>query len=109
MKKIESKYLGMKNNGQIKNNYSGLPLRVAMYYEDLKESIKNIFWALKPGGKLAIIIGDSTVNGKKIPTTMTTKKFCEEIGFRFEKLIFNPLLGARNRAIRITTYNLRLL
>ena len=100
MKKIESKYLGMKNNGSPQNNYNGLPLRVAMYYEDLKESIKNIYWSLKRGGKLAIIIGDSTVNGKKIPTTMTTKKFCEEAGFKFEKLIFNRLLGARNRAIR---------
>jgi hypothetical protein len=99
MKKIESKYLGMKN-GKPRGNYSGLPTRVAMYYEDLRESIKNIFWALKSGGRLAIIIGDSTVNGKKIPTTMTTKKFCEEAGFKFEKLIFNPLLGARNRAIR---------
>jgi len=100
MKKIESKYLGMKINEKTKSVYRGLPLRVAMYYEDLKESIRNIFWALKPGGKLAIIIGDSTVGGKKIPTTMTTKKFCEEAGFKFEKLIFNPLLGARNRAIR---------
>lgn len=100
MKKIESKYLGMKNSGFPKGSYNGLPPRVAMYYEDLKESIKNIFWALKLGGKLAIIIGDSTVNGKKIPTTMTTKKFCEEVGFKFDKLIFNPLLGARNRAIR---------
>ncbi len=100
MKKIESKYLGMKNISQPKVKYIGLPPKVAMYYEDLRESIKNIFWALKSGGKLAIIIGDSTVNGKKIPTTMTTKKFCEEAGFKFEKLIFNPLLGARNRAIR---------
>ena len=100
MKKIESKYLGMKNSGYPKPNYNGLRPRVAMYYEDLKESIKNIFWSLKPGGRLAIIIGDSTVSGKKIPTTMTTKKFCEDAGFKFEKLIFNPLLGARNRAIR---------
>lgn len=100
MKKIESKYLGMKNNGHLTGNYRGLHPRVARYYDDLKDSINNIFWALKPGGKLAIIIGDSTVNGKKIPTTMTTKKFCEEAGFKFEKLIFNPLLGARNRAIR---------
>jgi len=97
--KIESKYLGMKD-GKPKNYYGGLPIKVAMYYDDLKESIKNIYYALKPGGKLAIIIGDSTVNGKKIPTTMITKKFCEEVGFKFEKLIFNPLLGARNRAIR---------
>ncbi len=87
MKKIESKYLGMKN-GKPRNNYAGLPTRVALYYEDLKESIKNIFWALKPGGKLAIVVGDSTVDGKKIPTTMTTKKFCEEVGFKFEKLGF---------------------
>ncbi len=99
MKKIESRYLGMKN-GKSEISYKGLPPKVAMYYEDLKELIKNIFWALKPGGKLAIIIGDSTVNGKKIPTTLTTKRFCEEVGFKFERLIFNPLLGARNRAIR---------
>jgi hypothetical protein len=99
MKKIESKYLGMKE-GTPSGNYSGLPTKVAMYYEDLKKSIENIYWALKPGGKLAIIVGDSTVNGKKIPTTMMTKRFCEEVGFKFERLIFNPLLGARNRAIR---------
>ncbi|MCX7880192.1 MAG: hypothetical protein N2517_05980 [Ignavibacteria bacterium] len=100
VKKIESKYLGMKNCKYENNNFLGLPIKVGTYYEDLKESIKNIYWALKWGGKLAIIIGDSTVNGKKIPTTMTTKRFCEEVGFKFEKLIFNPLLGARNRAIR---------
>jgi tRNA G10 N-methylase Trm11 len=99
MKKIESKYLGMKD-GRPRRSYGGLPTKVAMYYDDLKESIRNIHWSLKPGGKLAIIIGDSSVNGKKIPTTMTTKKFCEEVGFKFQRLIFNPLLGARNRAIR---------
>jgi len=100
MKKVESKYLGMKNNTQLNRRYGNLPSKVALYYEDLKKSIENIFWALKPKGKLAIIVGDSTVNSKKIPTTMMTKKFCEEVGFKFKKLVFNPLLGARNRAIR---------
>ena len=100
MKKVESKYLGMKNNTQLNRRYGNLPSKVALYYEDLKRSIENIFWALKPKGKLAIIVGDSTVNSKKIPTTMMTKKFCEEVGFKFKKLVFNPLLGARNRAIR---------
>ncbi|MEO0126806.1 MAG: hypothetical protein ABIL44_03535 [candidate division WOR-3 bacterium] len=52
-------------NGKPRGNYSGLPTTVAMYYEDLKKSIENIYCSLKPGGKLAIIIGDSTVNGKK--------------------------------------------
>lgn len=100
MKKIESKYLGMKNSGQPSRPYGKLPIKVVMYYDDLKKSIENIFWALRPKGKLAIIVGDSTVSDRKIPTTMMTKNFCEEAGFKFEKLIFNPLLGARNRAIR---------
>lgn len=100
MEKIESKYLGMKNNGPLTKQYGDLPIKVAMYYEDLKKSIDNIFWALKPKGKLAIIVGDSTVYSRKIPTTMMTKNFCEEVGFKFEKLVFNPLLGTRNRAIR---------
>jgi len=100
MKKIESKYLGMKNEATNLGVYEKLPPKVARYYEDLKESINNIFWSLKSGGKCAIIVGDSTVAGKKIPTTIMTKRFCEEVGFKFNKLIFNPLLGARNRAIR---------
>ena len=100
MKKIESKYLGMKNTVVDKRGYGNLPPKVILYYEDLRKSIENMYWALKPGGKMAIIIGDSTVGGKKIPTTMVTKKFCEEAGFKYQKLIFNPLLGTRNRAIR---------
>jgi DNA modification methylase len=102
MKKVESKYLGMKNASSARKSKSvgELPPKVTHYYKDLQDSIKNMYWALKQGGKMAIVIGDSTVNGVKIPTTMMTKKFCEDAGFTFRKLIFNPLLGARNRAIR---------
>jgi hypothetical protein len=100
MKEIESHYLGMKDTSKDRRDYGNLPPKVVLYYEDLKKSIENMYWALKPGGKMAIIVGDSTVNGRKIPTTIMTKRFCEEMGFKFKKLIFNPLLGARNRAIR---------
>ena len=99
IKELESKYLGMKDSSQVRNS-TGLPHRVITYYQDLRRSIFNIFRALKPGGALAIIVGDSTVNSQKIPTTMMTKRFCEEASFKFEKLVFNPLLGAKNRAIR---------
>lgn len=100
MDEIKSRYLGMKPAQKVIKDPGGLPSKVVTYYEDLTESIKNIFWALKPGGWLALIIGDSTVNSKKIPTTMIAKNSCEEAGLIFKKLIFNPLLGARNRAIR---------
>ncbi len=102
MKEVESRYLGMKNSSVPKRmgEMGSLPPKVVQYYLDLRESISLMFWALKPGGKLAIVVGDSSVSGKKIPTTMMTKRFCEEVGFHFGTLIFNPLLGARNRAIR---------
>jgi len=100
MKKVESKYLGMKDTISKRRKSENLPPKVIIYYEDLMKSIENMYWTLKSGGKMAIIIGDSTVSGKKIPTTIMTKRFCEEVGFKFKKLIFNPLLGARNRAIR---------
>jgi len=100
MKRVGAKYLGMKNSITSKRTYGNLPLKVILYYEDLRKSIENIYWALKPKGMLAIIVGDSTVGGRKIPTTGISKKFCEEVGFKLKRLIFNPLLGARNRAIR---------
>ncbi len=101
MKHIESRYLGMKGSGTVRHSGHGLlPAKVLQYYEDLYTSIQHMYWALKPGGWLAIIVGDSTVNGRKIPTTAMTRRFCEEVGFRFKCLVFNPLLGTRNRAIR---------
>lgn len=96
---VESRYLGMKSSvmkGRKRDKFA----KVVFYYRDLRESIENMYWALKYGGKAAIIVGDSTVSGKKIPTTVVTRKFLKEAGFKLERLIFNPLLGARNRAIR---------
>ena len=100
MKRVESKYLGMKNSDSTRKKVGELPPKVIHYYEDLQESINNMYCMLKHGGKMAIVVGDSIVGGVKIPTTMMTKKFCEDAGFWFQKMIFNPLLGARNRAIR---------
>ena len=99
MKGIGMKHLG-KRGRSLSGDYGDLPLKVAIYYEDLRESIGNISWALKPGGKLAMIIGDSTVDGRRIPTTAMTKRFCEEFGLKVKRVIFNPLLGVRNRGIR---------
>ncbi len=101
MKRVEARYLGMKDlRGFVYVAGKRFPAKVLQYYEDLRTSIELMYWALKPGGWLAIIVGDSTVGGERIPTTALTKRFCEEVGFRFHRLVFNPLLGARNRAIR---------
>jgi len=99
MQTVKNEYLGMK----IKHGLPGRKLvekKIITYYNDLETSIKEMVRVLKKNGKIAVVIGDSTVNGKKLPTTQKTKEFCLKFGLRHIKTVFNPLLGARNRAIR---------
>jgi hypothetical protein len=89
----------------IKENFrdfsiSGLPYSVYNYLVELKKAYENIYKLLKPKGKFALVIGDSTLNGNEIPTTMISQKFCKEIGFSFIDSVFNPLLGVKNNSIR---------
>ena len=93
MKQIKNQYFGMKSSNILFD-------KIQQYYNDLRIAIQNIYQLLKPGGNFAIIVGDSTVNNKKVQTTEMTQKFCCDIGFKLDKIIFNPLLGVRNRAIR---------
>jgi len=99
MEDIKNLYLGMKINPDLQFR-SLLEKRIITYLEDLRKSVYEMTKVLKPGGKIAIIIGDSTVNGKKLPTTKKTNEFALENGLKHIRTVFNPLLGARNRAIR---------
>jgi len=99
MEDIKNLYLGMKINPDLQFR-SLLEKRIITYFEDLRKSVYEMTKVLKPGGKIAIIIGDSTVNGKKLPTTKKTNEFALENGLKHIRTVFNPLLGARNRAIR---------
>jgi len=99
MDDIKNLYLGMKINTNL-NFRSLLEKRVVTYFEDLKNSVAEMTKVLKKSGKIAVIIGDSTVNGKKLPTTKKTNEFALENGLKHIRTVFNPLLGARNRAIR---------
>ncbi|RLC47589.1 MAG: hypothetical protein DRH57_03800 [Candidatus Cloacimonadota bacterium] len=99
MEDVKKEYLGMK----IKPNIPARKLlekRVITYFDDLEKSIQEMARVLKPGGKIAIVIGDSTLNGRKLPTTHKTNDYCLKYGLKHIRSVFNPLLGTRNRAIR---------
>jgi DNA modification methylase len=115
IEKIKAKQLGIGNTrteeeaahnweSEIAEQATGftasLPPSVVRYYSDLRLAISNIFWCLKKNGQLAIIVGDSLVMGKRIPTTYFTKRICEDMGFAVKRTISNPLLGSRNQSIR---------
>lgn len=99
MKDVKNKYIGMKIKDDIKEKKI-IEKKIISYFHDLEISIKQMVNVLKPNGKIAIVIGDSTISGNKLPTTKKTNEFCIMYGLKHIKTIFNPLLGARNRAIR---------
>jgi len=99
MEDVKNEYLGMK----VKSNVNAKRLiekKVITYFEDLEKSVNEMVKVLKTGGKIAIVIGDSTLDGNKLPTTKKTHDFCIKNGLKHIRSVFNPLLGARNRAIR---------
>jgi len=99
MNKIRNKYIGMRIDGGL-NFKTLLEKKIITYFKDLEKSIEEMFRALKQNGKIAIVIGDSTVNGQKLSTTEKTHEFALKYGLKHIRTVFNPLLGARNRAIR---------
>ncbi len=99
MNEIKNEYLGMK----VKENIFSKRIaekRVITYFIDLEKSIQEMIRVTKKDGKIAIVIGDSSLNGVKLPTTAKTHQFCIKHGLKHIKTVFNPLLGSRNRAIR---------
>ena len=99
MVEVKNEYLGMK----VKEGIGAKKLlekKVITYFLDLEQSVKEMVRVVKNGGKIAIVIGDSSLNGSKLPTTEKTHQFCLKYGLKHIRTIFNPLLGQRNRAIR---------
>ena len=99
MSRIKNEYLGMKIREDIMEKRL-LEKKVITYFLDLEKSIQEMIRVTKNGGKIAIVIGDSTLNGSRLPTTKKTDEFCKKYGLKHIKTVFNPLLGTRNRAIR---------
>ena len=77
-----------------------LDKKVVTYFIDLEKSVEEIVRVTKPQGKVAIVTGNSSLNGNVLPTTEKTHQFCVNYGLKHLRTVFNPLLGSRNRAIR---------
>jgi hypothetical protein len=46
----------------------GKPENVARYVDDMQMSLRNVAGALRPGGTLVLMIGDTAIHGKRVPT-----------------------------------------
>jgi len=55
---------------------------VAAFFEDYSASIGNVAGLVKRGGYVCYVVGDRTVKGCKVPTSVATAAFFEAHGFR---------------------------
>lgn len=63
-----------------------IPMAVRGYFIDMRQVLKNIYDALRSGGKAVIIVGNSSYGGVIIPTDAILAEIGASLGFTLEKL-----------------------
>lgn len=84
---IREEFIGVRGKGQVKIN---------LYNEDMKESLKEMFRVLKPNKYAVIVIGNATYLGKEIKTVEFTIANAEKIGFKLVRNIDKIIFGLYN-------------
>src|SRR6266550_2841747 len=67
--------------------------RVRIYFEDMEKTFQSMFNVLKNKAKCAILIGDVTFEGTRLPITRRFIEIAESVGFRLIDVIRRPILG----------------
>lgn len=87
LREIRNKFVGVRGSGE---------LRVKLYNEDMKRSLKEMYRVLKPGKYCVIVIGNARYQGKEIKTVEFFLDYCQKIGFKLIKNIDKIIYGLYN-------------
>ena len=83
-RKLQDKLVGLKGKGEEK---------VKIYFEDMRFAFNSMFEVLKPNSYCAVVIGDVTYNGRKLPISETYVELAKNAGFDYVGIIRRPILG----------------
>ena len=70
--------------------------KAKLYEQDMKEAYAEMARVLRPGKKVAIVLGDATVNGVRLPTVADCESTFVEIGFRRLHNVNKTIFGLYN-------------
>ncbi|MGR3985382.1 MAG: DNA methyltransferase [Gammaproteobacteria bacterium] len=70
--------------------------RVALYEDDMRKSYAEIARVLKPGRCAAIVLGNATINGERVPTVQNCEDTFRKLGFRRVHKINKIIFGLYN-------------
>jgi hypothetical protein len=66
---------------------------IAGYFEDLQETLARLFAVVRPGGKLAFVVGNSRWGGVVVPVDHMLALLAERQGFKLERILLTRLKG----------------
>jgi len=75
------------------NNNEKIPHMIAGYFEDLKDTLAALFEVVRPGGKLAFVVGNSRWGGVVVPVDHLLALLAERRGFAVERILVSRLKG----------------
>jgi len=75
------------------NNNAKIPHMIAGYFEDLKRTLNSLFEVVRPGGKLAFVVGNSRWGGVVVPVDHLLALLAEQRGFIVERILVTRLKG----------------
>jgi len=84
---LRPRFMGLRGRGEAK---------LALYNEDLKRSLAEMFRVLRRDGYAAIVVGNATYSGQEVKTIDSVTRFAQEIGFRLEKDVPKIIFGLYN-------------
>ena len=87
LKKIREEFVGVRGKGKEK---------IELYEQDMVQAYTEMARVLKPSGKIAIVIGDATVNGSKINTTQNCIDVFDKLGFKLVHNVNKLIYGLYN-------------
>ena len=93
-------YLGI-NPDDLSKNLIGLrgrgDERIKNYQVDMRAAFEEMHRVLKPKRRCAVIIGDVTYNGERLPIKDWFIHYAKDVGFEVEGVIRRPILGGYAR------------
>lgn len=82
-----SEFIGVRGSGA---------RRVALYDEDMRAAYSEIARVLRPGRLAAVILGDATVGGVRVPTVRNCEETFQRLGFQLLHKINKIIFGLYN-------------
>ena len=76
-----------------KGNNPKIPNMISGYFDDLFNSLEEVYRLLKVGGKAAFVVGNTRWGGVVVPIDHILCKLSEEIGFKIDQILVTRLKG----------------